>query len=226
VAGAAFLGAAAGALHAATRRRGPSVPAAAAAVAVNAAAAAAVFAALQETARASDPTRPHGPLNSAVAGAATGAILARVHLGPAQRGAVLAAAAAWAPACAAGHWANDRLRLARGFKRWLVDQGLLDERMVRAAEEEEEKAVEAAAASQWRAGEADKAAEAAAAAAAPSSSSNEEEEEDGLTWRERRALVEQLRLREMAELADRMEAEDRRRRREANAAAAASSSGG
>jgi hypothetical protein len=57
----------------------------------------------------------------------------------------------------------------------------------------------------------------------------EEEEEDdpdmGLTWRERRALVEQLRLREIAELSDRMEAEARAKRRAAKAEGARAAAG-
>jgi hypothetical protein len=66
-----------------------------------------------------------GPLNSALGGAATGALLFAAHGAAVPRGAAIVGALG-----AAGHWAADQLALERGFRSLLVAWDLLDESAV------------------------------------------------------------------------------------------------
>lgn len=61
------------------------------------------------------------PLNSAVGGAATGALLFASHGAAAPRGAVICGAMG-----AAGHWAVDKVNFEQNYRKLLIAWGLLD----------------------------------------------------------------------------------------------------
>ena len=79
-----------------------------------------LFAALQESLRAL--RRRHDSINSGVAGAIAGALVAGHYQGPQYR---LLAASLWGPICLASHIMNDLVRPRPMIEDWLISEGLL-----------------------------------------------------------------------------------------------------
>lgn len=78
------------------------------------------FLAVQETSRSF--RCKDSPINSGIAGAATGALLFASHGAAPPRGAVLCGAIG-----AAAHWTVDKISLEKNFRSFLISWGLLDE---------------------------------------------------------------------------------------------------